>query len=189
MISGRERFKKNKGFINLLVKLARIFPKGLLLFIWNCNTNHSQVLFVGIRFIILKALIRDCGDNIRIGTNVQLLGWEKLEIGNNVSIHSNCYIDASGGLAIGNDVSIAHNSTILTTNHGWENESLPIKYNEVSYSPVQLKDDIWIGCGCRILAGTIINTRSIVAAGAVVNKDVQSRTIVGGIPAKVIKNF
>lgn len=187
--TGREKFNRNKKVIGVLVKLFRLFPKSFLLFIWNCTSNHSQIIFVGVRYVILKSLLRSCGDNIKIGTNVQILGWEKLSIGTNVSIHSNCYIDANGEIEIKDDVSIAHNSTILSTNHDWNDSSLPIKYNPVTFGKVVIYNDVWIGCGCRILAGVNIASRSIIAAGAVVNKNVQSNTIVGGVPAKIIKQI
>lgn len=187
--SGREKFKRNKGVINVLTKLFRLLPKSFLLFIWNCTTNHSQILFVGLRYIILKSRVKSCGDNVKIGTNVQILGWEKLSIGTNVSIHSNCYIDANGEIEIGDNVSIAHNSTILSTNHDWSDIAVPIKYNPVTYGKVSISNDVWIGCGCRILAGVYIQSRSIIAAGAVVNKDVRLKTIVGGVPAKLIKQL
>lgn len=189
MSTGREKFKNNKRLIKVFVKLFRLLPKSFVLYMWNCTANHSQIFFVGIRYIILKSLVKSCGDNVKIGTNVQILGWEKLSIGTNVSIHSNCYIDAYGEIEIRDNVSIAHNSTILSTNHGWSDLSLPIKYNPMIPEKVIVYDDVWIGCGCRILAGVKIESRSVVAAGAVVNKDVKHRTIVGGIPAKVIKEI
>lgn len=187
--TGREKFKKNKVLINVLVKSFRILPNFFLIFIWNSSANHSQLFFVGIRYIILKILIKSCGDNVKIGTNVQILGWEKLTIGSNVSIHSNCYIDANGIIEIGDNVSIAHNTTVLSTNHGWINNSLPIKYNPVIFEKVTISNDVWVGCGCRILAGVKIGSRSVIAAGAVVNKNVESNIIVGGVPAKKIKDI
>lgn len=189
MKTGREKFKKNKAIIVFFVRFFKVFPKAIRVFIWNTTANHSQIIFVGIRYIILKSLIENCGDNVKIGTNVQILGWNKLSIGSNVSIHSNCYIDANGGIKIGNNVSIAHNSTILSTNHDWVNQNIPIKYNPVKFSEVYISDDVWVGCGCRILSGVTVGNRCVVAAGAVVNKNIESRTIVGGIPAKKIKEI
>lgn len=187
--TGRIIFTKNKYYIYGFVKLFRFFPKSVLHFFWDCTTNHSQLFFIAIRYIILKALIRSCGDNVRIGTNVQILGWDKLSVGNNVSIHSNCYIDANGEIVIGDNVSIAHNTSILSTNHNWNDISIPIKYNPITHKKVIVSENVWIGCGSRILAGVRIDTRSIIAAGAVVTKDVPSNTIFGGIPAKLIKEI
>lgn len=145
--TGREKIKKSKRLIKIFVKMFRLLPKSFLLFIWNCTTNHSQILFVGLRYIILKSRIKSCGANVKIGTNVQILGWEKLSIGTNVSVHSNCYIDANGEIEIEDNVSVAHNTTILSTNHDWTNITVPIKYNPVSYGKVSISrcmDRLWL---------------------------------------------
>ena len=188
-MSGRKTFARSKSIIFSLVFLFKVIPKFLRIFIWDLIRSYSQVIFVGLRFIILKSLIKDCGDNVKIGTNVTLLSWENLRLGSNVSIHANCYIDASGEIEIGNDVSVAHNCSILSTNHDWVDKSLPIKYNPISFGKVVIDDDVWIGCGSRILAGVQISKRTIIAAGAVVNKDCSAGAIYGGVPAKLIKSL
>lgn len=187
--TGRDRFKRNKIYINVLVQIFKLLPRPILIFIWNSTANHSQLFFVGIRYVILRVLIKSCGNNVKIGTNVQILGWENLSVGSNVSINSNCYIDAHGEIEIGSNVSIAHNSTLVSTNHDWKNRDLPIKYNTINHGKVKISDDIWIGAGSRILAGVCIQSRSIIAAGAVVNKNVQANIIVGGVPARKIKDI
>lgn len=113
----------------------------------------------------------------------------KLTLGNNVSIHPLCYIDAAGEIFIGDNVSIAHCSTIISTNHTWKDVDIPIKYNPEKFGKVIINEDVWVGCGCRILSGVTVKKRSVIAAGSVVNKDVESNTIVGGVPAKVIKEI
>ena len=92
-------------------------------------------------------------------------------------------------LLLGNDISIAHNTSILSSNHTWNDTNIAIKYNKEIFSKVTIKNDVWIGCGVRILAGVTINTRSIVAAGAVVNKTFDEKSLIGGVPAKLIKNI
>lgn len=188
-MSGRDQFKRYKNLILLISFIFKLLPKFVVVFIWDLTTNFKQIPFIALRYIIAKRLANKCGDNVLINTNVQILGWEKLNLGNNVSIHANCYIDATGGIQIMDNVSIAHNSTILSTNHDWKDKSLPIKYNPVISKSVFIDNDVWVGCACRILAGVTVNSRSIVAAGAVVNKDVEPNTIVGGIPAKKIKDI
>lgn len=189
MKTGREIYFKNRKTLNFLVKLFKFFPQSILQFLWNLTSMHSQIIFVGLRYIILKSRIKSCGDNVKIGTNVQIFAWEYLSIGSNVSIHSNCYIDSNGGIIIGNNVSVAHNSSILSTNHSWEDLSIPIKYNPILNGRVIIEDDVWIGCGCRILSNVTIKSRSIIAAGAVVNKDIQGDSLIGGVPAKFIKKL
>ncbi|MBJ6119205.1 acyltransferase [Pontibacter sp. BT310] len=187
--TGRDKFNRNKRIIDLLVYVMKFLPKFLRIFIWDTVSPFSQIPFIGLRYVILKSLIKNCGSNIRIGKNVNFIYWEYIEIGDNVSIHPNCYIDGAGGVKIGNDVSIAHNTSILSADHNWSDYTLPIKYNSVTTKSVLISNDVWIACGCRILGGVKINTRSIIAAGAVVNKDVKSNAIFGGVPARLIKEI
>lgn len=187
--TGREQFTRYRKMINFIVTIFNIMPKSFLIFIWDWSSKYSQLPFIALRYIILKTLCEKCGDNIRIGKNVTIISWKKLVLGDNISIHDNCYIDAEGGVNISNNVSIAHNSSILSSNHDWKNEHIPIKYNPVIPASVTIYEDVWIGCGCRVLAGVNIQSRSVVAAGSVVNRNVNSRTIVGGIPAKVLKEI
>ncbi|GAB2518759.1 hypothetical protein GCM10027267_14350 [Paramicrobacterium agarici] len=98
-----------------------------------------------------------------------------------------CYLDASGGIEIGSDVSIAHSTTIMSTNHTWLDEKIPIRDQPVSLERTIIENDVWIGAGVRILAGVTIGSGAVVAAGAVVTANVPAHTIVGGVPAKVIK--
>lgn len=142
-------------------------------------------------FAILLAccLIKKIGDNIYFGRSAVLKNPNLISLGNNVSIHDFCYIDAAGGLSIGKNVSIAHGASILTFNHTWNDESLPIKYNPVEFSEVVIEDDVWIGCGVRVMPGVRIGSRSVIAAGAAVTKDVRAGCIVAGVPAKVLKRI
>ncbi len=188
-MTGRDKFKKTSKILNAMVIVCKLLPKFIRIFIWDLIRPFSQLIFIGMRYVILKSLIKNCGNNTRIGTNVTILNWDKITLGSNVSIHDNCYIDGAGGLFMENNVSIAHNSSILTTNHSWNDLSLPIKYNPVVYGKVILRNDVWVGCGCRILSNVEIGRRSIIAAGAVVNKGVASHTIYGGVPAKLIKDL
>lgn len=92
-------------------------------------------------------------------------------------------------MQLSDNVSIAHSTSILSVNHTWDDATNPIKYNPVERSAVMIENDVWIGCGCRILAGVTVHTRSVVAAGAVVTKDVPSNVLVGGVPSKIIKSI
>lgn len=100
-----------------------------------------------------------------------------------------CYIEGAGNIKIGNNVSIAHSTTLITTNHTWDNLDIAIKYNKETFDEIILEDDIWIGCGVRLLSGVHLKSRSVVAAGAVVNKSFNSNSLIGGVPAKLIKNI
>lgn len=186
---GRDKFKKVKVFILIGVFICKLLPNFVKIFIWDFISKYSQLPFIGLRYVLLKTLCKKCGSNIRIGANVRMLNLKQLEIGDNVSIHDYCYIDASGGISIGDNVSIAHNCSILSTNHTWANLELPIKYNSVTKGKVYIEDDVWLGCGVRLLAGVNVKSRCIIAAGAVLNKNTVANHVYGGVPAKIIKEI
>lgn len=189
MISGRLLFKKTKFIVRVASIPFYLLPKSSVVFLWDSTSNYSQLPFIGLRYLMLKRMCVQCGDNVRIGANVRILNWHGLKIGNNVSVHDNCYLDASGGISIGNNVSIAHASSILSFEHTWDDSDIPIKYNPIKSSQVKICDDVWIGCGVRILSGVKLKSRSIVAAGAVLTKCFDSNVILAGVPAKVVKNI
>lgn len=189
MSTGREKLKKIKGIILFLVSLNRIVPVSLnkRIFVYVRNIPGRTGLLI--RYVLFKNLSKSCGDNVSIYEGVYLKGLSNIIIGSNVSIHSMCYIDGTGGLTIGDEVSIAHASTIMTTSHTYNDATIPIKYNNATETPVILDNDIWVGAGCRILGGVTIGKRSIIAAGAVINKTVEPNSIVGGVPGKKIKKI
>lgn len=189
MTTGRERLNKINGVIRIMVFINSLIPSFINRKLFVITRNISGNLGLLFRYVLLKNLCKKCGDNIAIYEGVYLKSIKNITIGSNVSIHSMCYIDATGGLSIGNDVSIAHASTIMTTSHTWDNPQLPIKYNQAKSSAVFIENDVWIASGCRVLAGVTINSKTIVAAGAVVTKNIPANTIVGGVPAKIIKSI
>ena len=142
-----------------------------------------------IRYILLKNLAQKLGESVYIGPYVTIKCPENLSIGDNVSIHCFTYIDASGKVTIGKNVSIAHNCSLISFEHTYDEPSLPIKDNPCRHEPICIKDDVWLGCGVRILAGVTIYNRSICAAGCVVTKSFTNNVILGGIPAKIIKTI
>ncbi|WP_282148198.1 acyltransferase [Algibacter lectus] len=189
MSTGREKTKRLSGLINILVYVNKLTPRYINTIFFLMFRNTSGHIGLLIRYVIFKNLSKSCGNNVSIHPGVFLKGIQNTSIGNNVSIHSMCYLDGTGGLTIRDNVSIAHASTIMTTNHTWNNQDIPIKYNDTTKGPVLINDDVWVGCGCRILANVSIGTRTIIAAGAVVNKNVENHALVGGIPAKLIKKI
>lgn len=177
------------SLLRIFSKILSVFPNSLLYFLYEISSFSEAKIFIAIRYILVSGIVKTIGDNVYIGKNVTIKNAEKLTLGNNVSIHNNCYIDAHGEIFIGNNVSVAHNSTILSSSHTWEDVEKPIKYNNIICLPVIIKDNVWIGCGVRILMGVTINSRSIVAANAIVNNDVMSNNLVGGVPIKIIKEI
>ena len=94
-----------------------------------------------------------------------------------------------GPVCIGSHVNLAQGITVTALNHIFKDSSRRIDEQGVSTKPVVIGDDVWIGANAVILPGVTIGSHCVVAAGAVVTKDVPNQTLVGGIPAKVIKNI
>ena len=94
-----------------------------------------------------------------------------------------------GPVTIGNHVNLAQGITVTALNHNFEDKELRIDEQGVSTNPVIIGDDIWIGANAVILPGVTIGNHSVVAAGAVVTKDVPPHTLVAGVPAKIIKTL
>ncbi|MVP00488.1 acyltransferase [Paenibacillus lutrae] len=186
---GRDRFHKFKAVLIIAIRILRLFPKPALKYAWTLTDWLPDIVGVALRYCLLKCLIPGCGDNVFVGRSVEIKYWERLYIGSNVSIHKQCYLDACGEIRIDDDVSIAHQSSLISFQHSWEDEAQPIRDNPVVCARIHVHSDVWIGCGCRILAGASIGSRSIIAAGAVVTKPVPGYTIAAGVPAKIIKSI
>ncbi len=92
-----------------------------------------------------------------------------------------------GPVCIGSHVNLAQGITVTALNHNFEDTSKRIDEQGISTKPVIIGDDVWIGSNAVILPGVTIGRHAVVAAGAVVTKDVPDNCVVGGVPAKVIK--
>jgi len=94
-----------------------------------------------------------------------------------------------GPVKIGNHVNLAQGITVTALNHNFDDTEKRIDEQGVSTNPVTIEDDVWIGANAVILPGVTIGNHCVVAAGAVVTKDVPPHSLVAGVPAKVIKNI
>lgn len=94
-----------------------------------------------------------------------------------------------GPVCIGNHVNLAQGITVTALNHNFEDKTKRIDEQGITTKPVIIGDDVWIGANAVILPGVTIGKHCVVAAGAVVTKDVPDNTIVGGVPAKEIKKI
>jgi acetyltransferase-like isoleucine patch superfamily enzyme len=108
-----------------------------------------------------------------------------IQIGKNVFINHACSFLDMGGIIIEDDVLIGPKVNLVTENHPLD----PNERRSLICKPILIKRKAWIGAAATILPGVTIGENSVVAAGAVVTVDVRPNTIVGGIPAKFIKNI
>lgn len=133
------------------------------------------------------------GDGTFFGPIIEFLGEKytpKIEIGDGTWIGKNCSIAAIHGVTIGKEVLFAGHVHITDHSHGYELPDVQIsKQKLISKGPVVIGDQCWLGFNCEILSGVHIGRHSVVAARAVVTKDVPDYCIVAGNPAKVIKQY
>lgn len=120
-------------------------------------------------FGLFPPFYTDCGKNITVGKNV--------------FINSGCKFQDQGGITIGDGTLIGHNVVLATLNHG----IAPEERHDLFPAPIHIGKNVWIGANATVLPGVVIGDHAVIAAGAVVTKDVPANAVVGGIPAKVIR--
>lgn len=142
------------------------------------NPEEVQELFsrligkpVDKTFAMFPPFYTDCGKNINVGKNV--------------FINSGCRFQDQGGITIGDGVLIGHNVVLATLNHDID----PKKRGTLHPAPITIGNDVWVGANATVVPGVTIGNGAIIAAGAVVTKDVPPNVIAGGVPAKILKNI
>jgi acetyltransferase-like isoleucine patch superfamily enzyme len=131
----------------------------------------------------------EIGDNVYVGHYTILKGYykNKMVIGNGTWIGQQCFFHSAGGLRIGRNVGVGPAVKIITSHHEGKETSLPILHTPLVFEPVVIEDDADIGTGAIILPGVTVGKGSQVGAGAVVSADVEPYTVVGGVPARLIR--
>ncbi|KOP38857.1 MULTISPECIES: sugar O-acetyltransferase [unclassified Flavobacterium] len=144
----------------------------------NKSSNPEEI--EQILSIILDTKVQD----VTVFTPLYINYGKHISIGKNVFINFDCTLLALGGITIEDDVLIGPKVSLITESHPLD----PEQRKGLIGKPIHIKKNAWIGANATILPGVTIGENAVVAAGAVVSKDVPDNTIVGGIPAKFIKN-
>lgn len=110
---------------------------------------------------------------------------KNIHLGKNVFINSGCRFQDQGGIRIGDGAFIGHGVILATLNHDLN----PEKRSDTLPAPIVIGKKVWIGAGATIIPGVTIGDNSVIAAGAVVLRDVPANVIAGGVPAKVIREI
>lgn len=110
---------------------------------------------------------------------------KNITVEKNVFINACCHFQDHGGVSLGDGCQIGHNVVFATLNHGLAPEDRQTTYP----APITLGKNVWVGSNSTILQGVTIGDNAVVAAGAVVTKDVPENTIVGGVPARIIRKI
>ena len=123
-------------------------------------------------FHLIPPLYSDHGLNIRVGRNV--------------FINQACMLNDIGGIEIGDDVMIGPRVSLLTTGHPLDPGR---RRRQIVAAPIAIERNVWLGAGATVLQGVTVGSDAVVAAGAVVTRDVPPRTLVAGVPAQVLREI
>lgn len=139
---------------------------------------------------IKRALMRWRGATVgarpKIWRDVWVDDYRKLTIGDDVSIGKSAMLQCIGSITIGNQVMVAHGSQIISAGHRIPAAGESMRFSGLDVAPIVIEDEAWIGGGAIVLPGVTIGRGAVIAAGAVVTKDVDPYAIVAGVPGVVI---
>lgn len=113
-------------------------------------------------------------------------GGTNLRFGRNVFVNHGCTAMDLGGIDIGDDVMIGPNVHLISSGHATAPEH---RRSQITLAPIRIGRGVWIAAGAMVLQGVTVGDDAVVAAGAVVTKDVPPRTLVAGVPARVIREL
>lgn len=148
---------------------------------WHLESRDSWT----IRVRILRALGAMIGARVTIKAGVLVDQPEGLVIGDDVSIQPRCYLSAAGGISIASKVSIAHDCSIMSSSHDYQG-SENIRKAPLTYKPVTIGGNVWIGMKSAILMGVDIGHDCVVGACSLVRESVEAGSVVAGIPVRRI---
>ena len=163
------KFRRLRLFLYELSSI--IFPIGT----WGDNLRGN----------IMRPLFKKCGHTLRIKKGVYFLHPESVSIGDLVYISNYCSFGA-GEIEVGDQVLFGPGISLMATNHTIKNNSY--RFGKTTNKKIKIGNGSWIGTNACLLAGVTIGKGSLVAAGAVVTKNVDDFVVVGGVPAKYIKD-
>lgn len=149
------------------------------------------------RYALLRQLLGGIGENVAIDTPFHCDYGKNIFLGNNVIINRNCTFADNQPIRIGDNVLIASNVQLYTSSHPVLPEERLVpdwKERQTTFfrtyaRPIEIKNNVWIGGGCILLAGVTIGENSVIGAGSVVNRSIPPNCVAAGNPCKVIRYF
>lgn len=129
------------------------------------------------------------GNNCELRSGCKILAYGGIiRIGDRCSVNPYTLLYGQGNLTIGNNVRIAAQCVIIPSNHNFSDPDTPIINQGLTNKGITIKDDVWIGCGVKILDGVVIEEGCVIGAGSVVTKSTIPYGIYAGVPARLIKS-
>ena len=179
-----------------------------------CSIGKNSNISTAAKIVVAEGSNIEIGSDFRLGANTNLYVHGNWSISSEVHIETNCsifareplrdgnlvigsgthvgdftIIDLVADVIIGKEVAIGPNCTLYTHDHEYDDISKPSWKGGLISKEIVIEDGAWIGSGVTILPGVKIGKRAVIAAGALVNKDVPANSIYGGVPAKLLKEI
>ncbi len=166
-----------------MIELMRYYSRQAQKITMKINTEYHEPEELAALFSELIG--KPVGENFGLFPPFYTDFGKNITIGNQVFINAGCKFQDQGGIYIGDGALIGHGVVLATLNHDLD----PTKRQSLHPAPIRIGRGVWIGANATVTAGVSIGDHAVIAAGAVVTKDVPADTIVGGVPAKVIKRI
>lgn len=147
----------------------------------------SKYFFARLRSTMWGFKPKNFKKHIYVMPGVIFENYRQMEIGSYVFINHHTNFSTPHGMKIGDYVMIGPYCFFGSVHHEFDDYKTPMIFQKPEIRPINIEDDVWIGANVTVLGGVTIGRGSIVAAGAVVTKDVEPFSIVGGVPAKLIR--
>lgn len=150
-----------------------------------CRLNASYHTPAEVRELLEQLFGKPVDASVRLFPPFYTDFGKNISVGRNVFINACCHFQDHGGVTLGDGCMIGHNVVFATLNH----ELDPARRAEMTPAPIVLGRNVWEGSNATILQGVTIGDGAVVAAGAVVTRDVPAATVVGGVPARLIRRI
>lgn len=140
-----------------------------------------------IKALLMKGRGARVGSRLKVWTGFWADRFDRLEIGDDVTIGKSVILIGAGGVTVGHRVMVGHGSKLISVGHRVPPGRGPMRFSGPVYGRVSIGDDAWLGAQVLLLPGVTVGEGAIVAAGAVVTKEVPPYALVGGVPARIIR--
>lgn len=142
--------------------------------------------FYKVRYFLVKRIVKKCGKGVVVKDKCYFGNGQRLTIGDRTQLGQNAQL--GGEIHLGDDILMGPDIVIMATSHAIDRLDIPINQQGATEErPVKIGNDVWIGTRAIIMPGVEIGDHSIVASGAVVTKSFEPYSVIGGVPAKLIK--
>ncbi|WP_297175301.1 acyltransferase [Thermomonas sp.] len=148
----------------------------------------QDAMSMWVKTSLVRARGSKLGARVKIWRGVWVDDYRKLEIADDVTIGHGVILLCGGDVFIGARSMVGHGSKLISSGHRIpDRHDEPMRWSGPEQAPIMIAEDAWIGAGAILLGGTRIGRGAIVAAGAVVTKDVPDYAVVAGVPARVVR--